>query len=179
MENDNQVLPTALPGEWALQKAFGPVLSEIGEDLKKLYAIGRDKILVAGYKKIRNPEDGKQANLRVARDVFWNGAFTADEVCAEYFGGVLAASRSNDGHDDNTIQFVSVIKSLSSSQLRLHYFIYSGLNQILSQSNKSVNVAQGSEIQARKIYFSQIELGVWRGKHRHGLKRSLSTRAPV
>ena len=150
--------PTALPGEWALQKAFGPVLSEIGEDLKKIYAIGRDKILAAGYKKIRNPEDGKKANLRVTRDIFWNGAFTDEEICAEYFGGVLAASRSNDGHDDSTIQFVNVIKSLSSSQLRLHYFIYSGLNQILSQSSNNINVAQGSDIQAREIFFSQIEL---------------------
>lgn len=26
----------ALPGEWALQKVFGPVLSEVGEDIKKV-----------------------------------------------------------------------------------------------------------------------------------------------
>ena len=149
-------------GEWvlekALEKAFGPVLTEIGEDLKRVYAVGRDKILIAGYKKIKNKEDGRKANLRVARDVFWNGAFTDDEICAEYFGGILAASRSEDGKDDSAIEFVSVIRSMSSQQLRLHYFIYSGLNQILSRSNEQVNVAQGSEIQKKEIYFLLLEL---------------------
>ena len=140
-------------GEWALEKAFGPVLTEIGEDLKRLYAVGRDKILIAGYKKIKNKEDGRKANLRVAQDVFWNGAFTDDEICAEYFGGILAASRSEDGKDDSAIEFVSVIKSMSSQQLRLHYFIYSGLNQILSRSNEQVNVAQGPEIQEERDLF--------------------------
>ena len=169
MENKGQVLPPALPGEWALQRAFGPVLSEIGEDLKKLYAIGRDSILAAGYKKIANPEDGKKANLRVTRDVFWNGAFTDDAICAEYFGGVLAASRSNDGHDDSAIQYVSVIKSLSSSQLRLHYFIYSGLNRILYQLSKSVNVAQGSENSSPEDIFFSIGTAACWSEHRHGL----------
>ena len=73
------------PENGPYKRAFGPVLSEIGEDLKKIYAIGRDKILAAGYKKIRNPEDGKKANLRVTRDIFWNGAFTDEEICAELF----------------------------------------------------------------------------------------------
>jgi len=53
----------------------------------------------------KNLEDGKAANLRVTRDVIWNGAVTDDEVCAEYFGGILAASRTEDGKDDSAIQF--------------------------------------------------------------------------
>ena len=158
MENDNQEVSIALPLEWVLRKTFGPALTEIGADLKRLYAVGRDKILAAGYKKIRNPEDGKKANLRVMRDIFWNGAFTDDEICAEYFGGVLAASRSKDGRDDSVIQFVDVIKSMSSKQLRLHYFIYSGLNQILSRSGERINVGQGSEVEGKAIYFVSIEL---------------------
>ncbi len=158
MENENRELAIALPGEWALRKAFGPVLTELGEDLRRLYAVGRDRILAAGYKKIENREDGKKANLRVARDVLFNGAFTDDEICAEYFGGVLAASRSEDGRDDSAIQFVDVIKSLSSRQLRLHYFVYRGLNRILLQSGNDLNVAQGSEIQSKQVYFLQIEL---------------------
>ena len=158
MENENQGLSVELPAEWALKKAFGPVLTEMGEDFRRLYALGRDKILIAGYKKIRDINDGKKANLRVTRDVFWNGAFTDDEVCAEYFGGILAASRSKDGKDDSAIQFVDAIKSMSSKQLRLHYFIYLGLNRMLSQSGERVNVAQGPEIEEKEIYFSQVEL---------------------
>ncbi len=158
MESENQGKSISLPGEWALKKAFGPVLEELGDDLRQLYAVGRDKIIIAGYKKIRNTADGKTANLRVTRDVFWNGAFTDDEVCAEYFGGVFASSRSNDGKDDSAIQFVDTIKSMSSKQLRLHYFIYYCLNKNFFKKRESVNVAQGSDIQSRNIFLAHGEL---------------------
>jgi hypothetical protein len=146
MPEEEKKLAIALPGEWALQKVFGPALTEIGEDLKKLYAKGRDRLVAAAYRKVEDPEDGKQANLRVTRDVLWNGAFTEDEVCAEYFGGILASSRSADGKDDDAIQFVDVIKSLSARQLRLHYVIYHSLNQIFVASGATVNVGQGLEL---------------------------------
>jgi len=158
MADESQKLSIAIPGEWALQRAFGPVLTELGEDLKRLYAVGRDKILAAGYKKIRDLDDGKKANLRVTRDVLWNGAFTDDAICAEYFGGILAASRSEDGKDDSAIHFVDVIKSMSSKQLELHYIIYTALNRMLSSSNERVNVGQGSELVRKAIFFSQFEL---------------------
>lgn len=158
MSDDEKKVAIAVPGEWALQKAFGPVLTEFGEDLKRLYAVGRDKILAAGYKKIEDIEDGKQANPRVTRDVLWNGAFSDDDVCAEYFGGILAASRSEDGKNDDSIQFVDVIKALSSRQLHMHYVIYNCLNKLWVASNVSVNVAQGSDIQRQQVWLSQIEL---------------------
>lgn len=89
---DEKEVALSLPGEWALKKAFGPVLGELGEDMKKLYATGRDRIIAFGYNKISNVDDGKSANLRVTRDVFWNGSFTDEAICAEYFGGILASS---------------------------------------------------------------------------------------
>ena len=55
--------------------------------------------------------------------MIWNGAVTDDEVCAEYFGGILAASRTEDGKDDSAIQFVDCIKAMSAKQLHLHYAI--------------------------------------------------------
>ena len=158
MSDDEKKIAIALPGEWALQKAFGPALTEIGEDLKKIYAKGRDKLVAAAYRKIDNPDDGKQANLRVTRDVLWNGAFTEDEVCAEYFGGILASSRSADGKDDDVIQFVDVIKSMSARQLRLHYTIYNRLNKLFVAAGVPVNVGQGSEIEAKQIWFAWVEL---------------------
>ncbi len=130
--------------EWALQKVFGPAW--------------RDKLILAAYRKVRNPDDGKQANLRVMRDVLWNGAFSEDEVCAEYFGGILASSRSKDGKDDDAIQFVDVIKSLSAKQLRLHYVIYNSLNKVLLAAGKPVNVALSTEIKPKQVWFSSTEL---------------------
>ncbi len=158
MTDDDKAIAIALPGEWAIRKVLGPTLDEFGEDLKVLYAKGRDNIIAAARRKMPEKEDGKRANLRVARDVLWNGAFTDDEVCAEYFGGILAASRSKDGNNDDAIQFVDVIKSMSSNQLRLHYIIYRGLNDILITNGRKINVAQGSETQRCEIWFASVEI---------------------
>lgn len=142
----------------ALQKVLGPVSEEVGEEIRRIYKAGREKILASAYRKLENPDDGKQANLRVAQDVLWNGAFTDDEVCAEYFGGILASSRSEDGKDDSNIQYSSVIKSLSSSQLRLHYLIYNVFNKMLVTRKMTLNVGQGHEVKKHSIWFSSREL---------------------
>ena len=160
MSEDEKKISIALPGEWAIRQVLGPTLAEVGEDLRKIYARGRDNIFSAARGKIQNPDDGKRANLRVTRDVLWNGAYSDNEICAEYFGGILAASRSDDGQDDEAIQFVDVIKSMSSKQLRLHYVIYNALNKLFVRSDRSVNVGLGSEIQSRRVWFASHELVV-------------------
>ena len=185
MADDEKKLVIALPGEWALQKTLGPVLSEIGEDLKKLYAKGRDNIISSAYKKIPNPEDGKSANLRIAYDVLNNGSFTDEEICAEYFGGILASSRTADGKNDDAIQFVDTIKSLSSKQLHFHYVIYNSINKLLVRAGQPVNIGLSSEINGKEIWFSSVELTQLNLRldtdlnilHRQGLLNSYETSA--
>lgn len=122
-------------GGWAVKKLLGPTLDAIGNDLQELYAAGRDRIIGRAAAKVDDLEDGRRANLRVARDVLWNGAFAESEVCVEYYAGVLAASRSPDGLDDSAAPFVDAVKSLASSQLRLHYRIYHSLERILEEAH--------------------------------------------
>lgn len=157
-ESEKKEMEISVPSEWAVKKLLGPVFSELGEDFRRLYALGRDKIIHVARRKTENIEDGKIPNLRVTRDVFWNGAFTDEEVCAEYFGGLLASSRTEDGEDDSCIPYVDVIKSLSASQLRLHYAIYHALNKILLYKRLPINVAQGSSIQGISVWLSSSEL---------------------
>ncbi|AFY29310.1 hypothetical protein [Cyanobium gracile] len=158
MTDDEKTIALALPGEWALQKTLGPVLAEIGDDLKRLYSKGRDKIIDKAYKKIEDPNDGKSANLRVAHEALTSGAFTDEDICAEYFGGILASSRTIDGKNDDSIQLLDTIKSLSARQLHLHYALYSSINRLLVASSEPINVGQGREIQAMKAWFSSVEL---------------------
>ena len=157
-DSEKPGIAIALPGEWAVKKLLGPVMSEIGDDIKRLYAAGRDRILTTAIRKLDDIDDGKIPNLRVTRDVLWNGAFCQDKVCAEYFGGILASSRTDDGRDDSSIQFVDVIKSLSAKQLRLHYVAYFALNKLLIQQQRYINVAQGSEIQRVNVWMASLEL---------------------
>lgn len=157
-ESNKKELEISVSGEWLLKKLLSPVASEIGLDFKQLYVLARDKLLKTAFRKIVDIEDGKVPNPRVTRDVLWNGSTTVDEVCAEYFGGILASSRTYDGKDDSCIQFVDVVKSLSATQLRLHYVIYHALNKIMLHQNGKINVAQGSEIQSVSVWMETTEL---------------------
>lgn len=159
MTDDNK-LAISLPGEWAVKKLLGPALEEVGGDLKKLYSTGRDKIIAVAIRK-SDLRDGKKANLRVTRDVFWNGSYTDDAVCAEYFGGILASSRSNDGKDDRGVYYTDIIKSLSSQQLYLHYIIYHSLNKLwleMPADKKRPNVGDATEIGVYNLWLSTLEL---------------------
>ena len=125
-----------IPGADAARRILGPTADLIGEDLAKLYAKGRDHLMRAATRKVADLDDGKRANLRVARDVLWHGAFAESDICSEYYGGLLAASRSADGEDDTAIPFVNAIKSMSSLQIRTHYDIYWSFEKLLLERNR-------------------------------------------
>lgn len=160
MVDENTIISGAIvaSGGYVGTKLFGSVLATMGDDINKLYVKGRDLIVEAATKKIENPEDGKKVNIRAARDVLWNGAITEDEVCAEYFGGMLAASRSEDGKDDGVVHYIDTIKAMSARQLELHYVIYKSWQTLLNETGKSINVAQSLEINTCKIFFAGSEL---------------------
>lgn len=142
-------------------KLLGKTAETISEDLANIYKVGRDKIVSVAVRKTSNMGDGKIANLRVARDVFFNGSFTDEAICAEYFGGILASSRSIDGKDDIGVFYTDIIKSLSSSQLKLHYIIYHTLNKLwleMSEDKIRPNAGMGTETGQYNIWFSTIEL---------------------
>jgi len=111
----------------AAHKVLGPTYKEIGEGFKNLWK-GKKLILDKASQKCNIESEGR-TNLRVTRDVFWNGSFSEDELSAEYFGGILASSRSIDGKDDSSIYYLDLIKSLSSKQIHLHYIIYNLLRK--------------------------------------------------
>jgi len=145
-------------GGYVGTKLFGTTLATMGDDINKIYVKGRDKIIDIAAKKVDNPDDGKKVNLRAARDVLWNGSITEDEVCAEYFGGMLAAARSEDGKDDGVVHYVDTIKAMSARQLELHYVIYKAWQGLLKQGGKSINVALSADVQAWHIFMNGLEL---------------------
>lgn len=145
----------------ALLMLLGRTAKTIGNDINQLYEIGRDKIIAKAIKKTKNLEETGQTNLRVTRDVFWNGSFTDEEICAEYFGGIWAASRSEDGKDDSGIFYLDIIKSLSSAQLKMHYFIYRSLNKKFLASkvnrNKNFHPESKSDVEREGLLFQVID----------------------
>jgi len=143
------------------KKLLGKTMDLVSEDIAKIYAAGRDKIIYVAVRKIKNVDDGLHTNLRVTRDVFLNGSFTDEAICAEYFGGILSSSRSQDGKDDSGIYYVDLIKSLSATQLLAHYMIYRSLNKLLLETSekRDLNVGDQNDLKKMTIYFSSIEFG--------------------
>ncbi len=139
---------------------LGKTFDVVSEDIAKLYEKGRDAIIQAAARKVPHMDDGRTANLRVARDIFWNGSFTDEAICAEYFGGILAASRSDDGNDDAGIYYADLIKSLSSKQLKLHYLFYTCLNNLLvsDPTKADINPGQEEQISPEKVCLSTREI---------------------
>ncbi len=158
MADEIAVTAAIAVGGYVGTKLFGTALATMGDDINKLYVKGRDKIIEIATKKVENPEDGKKVNIRAARDVLWNGAITEDEVCAEYFGGMLAAARSEDGKDDAVVHYVDTIKAMSARQLELHYVIYKAWQSLLNAEAKVVNVGQSSDVQSRHVVMAGLEL---------------------
>jgi len=159
MATEEIAITTAIAvGGYIGTKLFGTALATMGDEINKLYAKGRDKIVEVATKKIDNPEDEKKLNIRAARDVLWNGAITEDEVCAEYFGGMLAAARSKDGKDDEVVNYVDTIKAMSARQLELHYVAYSSWQVILNVEKSALDVAQSGEVTGKRIFMGGLEL---------------------
>lgn len=142
-------------------KLLGKTGELIASDLAEVYSVGRNKILDVFAKKVTNPKDPWQTNLRVTKDVFLNGSFSDESVCAEYFGGILASSRSSDGKDDRGVYYVDIIKSLSSHQLFFHYIIYNSLNKYWSSlppESVHPNPGMGTEIGNINLWMPTIQL---------------------
>jgi hypothetical protein len=112
-----------------LVKILGPTADYVGGEVKNFVAkcnVNLDNIFIRAQKKLgdRISEDG-QVSPRVLKHVIDEGRFCEDSIVADYYGGVLASSKSEIERDDRGVAVLATIKSLSVYQLRLHYLFYS------------------------------------------------------
>jgi hypothetical protein len=118
----------AIASREVLAKLLGPTADYLGEGARDLVQKGAENIshiLWVSYEKVgRKLERPGQVNARVFKNVWDEGRFVEDVFSAEYFGGLLASARTDDGQDDSAVPLVAVVKSLSSFQIRLHFVIY-------------------------------------------------------
>ena len=135
-----------------LVKILGPTADYIGGELQGVVQkcnVNLDNIFVKAANKLgsRIDEPG-QVNSRVLKHILDEGRFCEDELVAEYYGGILASSKTGIERDDRGVSIISGIKQLSIYQVRLHYLYYFLLNQLLSDKNLSL----GTERTKMNIY---------------------------
>lgn len=71
-----------------------------------------------------------RVSYRIAKSLVVDAPFCDDEICAEYFGGILASSRTEGQRDDRGVSYLAQINRLSSHQLRCHYVLYRAAQEL-------------------------------------------------
>jgi hypothetical protein len=127
-------------------KMLGPTADYVGEELQhwterrveNVRTIFRKAELRLG-EKINEPGG---VPPRVLREVLDGGSYWDDELGAEYFGGLLASSRSELSLDDRAASLAALVGRLSSYQLRSHYVLYAHAQRLLAGSNLNLGITQ-------------------------------------
>ena len=156
----------AYAGKDVLAKLLGPTAEYLGEGLRDLVqkrAETVNKIFAAAVKKLgdRIAEPGT-VPPKIIKCIISDGSFATDKVEVEYFAGILAASRTQDGTDDRGIRALKIISNLSSYQIRTHYLVYSCIVSSYFNSPASIdNSTEARELQVLfsfQSYFREMEL---------------------
>jgi hypothetical protein len=80
---------------------------------------------------------------KVLRGILDDGSFCDDQLAAEYFGGVLASSRTNITRDDRGASFIALIARLTTYEIRTHFIFYHIVKSLFSGQDTSVSTIEG------------------------------------
>jgi hypothetical protein len=141
------ILGTAMGSAKVLEKILGPTAEYIGtgvrtwterrvQNVARVFRIAADRL----GEKVETPG---AVPPKVLKNVLQEAAFSEDELTAEYFGGVLASSRSQVARDDRGAAFATLVGRLTSYQIRAHYLFYLAVRRVLSGSGENLAVNTG------------------------------------
>jgi hypothetical protein len=109
-------------------RTLGPTADYVGNEVKEFVEFRVENVkrifqeAKRKQKRELNPSEG--VHPRVLREVVNTGSFSDDTLWADYFGGVLASSSSENSQDDRGIIYTALIGRLSRFDLRLHCALY-------------------------------------------------------
>lgn len=118
----------------AVSRLLGPTCDYLGSELKEFTRRRLDtisRVFANATEKAGDRLDEPGAvPPRVLRDILNEASFNEDAVSVEYFGGVLASSRTPTSRDDRAAALTSLLSRLSTYQIRSHYIFYSAVRSI-------------------------------------------------
>lgn len=133
------ILGTALGSAKILEKILGPTADYLGTGVKTFTENRVEnvrRIFVSAQKRLgASIESDGQVPPKVLRDILEDGSYCTDALSAEYFGGVLASSRSPEMRDDRGATFTALVGRLTTYQIRAHYIIYSTMRRLYLNRN--------------------------------------------
>lgn len=134
-----------------LNKMLGPTAEYLGDGLKNLVQKRTENIGTIFQK--AEKKLGKKLNNngkvppKVLKTIIDEGSYCEDELSAEYFGGVLASSRTSIGRDDRGARISQILNSLSTYQIRTHYLVYFAMQNIFKNSGFYFNMEDRPKMQ--------------------------------
>jgi hypothetical protein len=145
---------TALGAKEIVIKIFGPSADYLGDNLKGLTQSGCEnfgRILKAALRRLGSKiEQLGGVSPRILKQVFEHGFFCEDELLAEYYGGVLAASRSGISRDDRGVTVATRLAIMSTYQIRAHYVIYEAFRTLFAGNR--ANIGKSSILEKLVLY---------------------------
>ncbi|EKY3197422.1 hypothetical protein RBA29_002454 [Cronobacter turicensis] len=130
-------------GKDGLAKLLGPTADYLGGELKdfaqrRIENVG--KIFANASEKVPHEKQNVGAvPPKVLRSILNEGSYSSECIGIEYFGGILASSKSEINRDDRASRLTQKISSLSTYQLRAHYLLYSSLVAQFKGSGLTLN----------------------------------------
>lgn len=127
-----------------IEKLLGPTAAYLGEGLKnftqkRAEAIG--KIFSRANEKLGSEVDKPgQVAPKVLKMIVNEGSYADDPLAIEYFGGILASSRTELGRDDRGARLAKIADAMSNYQLRAHYLIYLAIKREFAADGLTFNM---------------------------------------
>ena len=132
-----------------LLKLLGPTFHYLGDEFKGFVEKRKEKagdIFLNAEKKLGDKLNHPgQVSPKVLRTILNEGSFSDNDIAVEYFGGVLASSRTEVGRDDRGARMAKMIDNMSAYQLRTHYLIYSTISELFSAKGNSFGLSKNRE----------------------------------
>lgn len=146
----------AILGGGALSKdvvgrMLGPTADYVGEGLRD-WTARRTENIQRIFRKAHGripPEQLDQPGTvppRVLKEVLEAGAFTEEDLAAEYLGGILASSRTEGGRDDRAASAAATIGRLSTYAIRTHYIVYAATRGLVAGGDVDFRVQPGGQV---------------------------------
>lgn len=122
------LLGSAVGGAKIVEKILGPTSEYLGSGLRT-WTEKRVQNVAAIFNKAQHKlgsDINREGSVppKVLKEILDEGSFCDNELTAEYFGGILASSRSPNGRDDRGATYLRLTAELSTYQIRFHYICY-------------------------------------------------------
>lgn len=138
-------------GKDGIAKLLGPTAEYLGGELKEFTQKRVENVVKIFSKAEEKLGDSINSSgtvpPKVLKTIINEGSYCDDELAIEYFGGILASSRTELGRDDRGARVARILDTMSTYQIRTHYIVYSLIKELFSKSGFEYNMDDRPKMQ--------------------------------